>query len=133
AGRRSAYAATLAATGRTLLKILDRDMRKHLLGLMLLAGLTACTPDGQTGRLEATAAGSEGGSRVPATSISQSSLAEDRGSAKSFASLPDRGELLSYGGGRKIRESGAYSYHPVMISETHALNSVGGGDLVLQM
>src|SRR5690606_37199076 len=43
----------------------------------------------------------------------------------------DRGELLSYGGARKTRQSGAYTYHPVALSEAHALNAIGSGEMVV--
>ncbi|MDH5835450.1 reprolysin-like metallopeptidase [Luteimonas kalidii] len=105
-------------------------MRKHLLGLMLVAGLAGCTSESDSDPAAAA---------VPKTADSPASgslptgesLAALRGSPTSFASLPDRGELLSYGGARKSRQSGAYTYHPVALSEAHALNAIGSGELVL--
>lgn len=104
-------------------------MRKHLLGLVLIAGLGACTSDERSGS-------PAGGDSVDAMSSvapmpTPASLAAARGSVQHFASLPDRGELLSYGGIRKARQSGAYTYHPVSISEAHALNAIGNGRLVV--
>lgn len=105
-------------------------MRKHLLGLMLIAGLAGCTSESDSdpaGVASTEAVDAPDGSIVP----TGASLAVQRGSAASFASLPDRGELMAYGGARKSRQSGAYTYHPVAISEAHALNAIGRGELVV--
>lgn len=120
-----AYAATLPAQAGNSLYFLDRDMRKHLLGLMLIAGLAGCTSESDpTAPLASVDDALQGASSAVPT---QASLAAARGSLKSFASLPDRGELVAYGDGvRKVRRSGAYTYHPVAISEAHALNAIGG-------
>lgn len=49
-----------------------------------------------------------------------------------FASLPDRGVLVRYAPSG-TRESGAYTWHPIQLSEDHALSSVAGrGDIQLQ-
>jgi len=105
-------------------------MRKHLLGLMLIAGLAGCTSESDSdlaGTSDATARMGVATSGAP----TPASLAALRGATTNFASLPDRGELLSYGGARKARQSGAYTYHPVAISEAHALNAVGGGEMIV--
>src|SRR5690606_380672 len=88
----------------------DRDMRKHLLGLMLVAGLAGCTSESDSGR--DTALGAAALQETAVAGPTGSSLAALRGSSTSFASLPDRGELMAYGGARKSRQSGAYTYHP---------------------
>ncbi|WP_202844382.1 FG-GAP-like repeat-containing protein [Luteimonas saliphila] len=104
-------------------------MRKHLLGLVLIAALAGCTSESDSGRDTALGAVAP---REPVTDVPTApSLAALRGSSASFASLPDRGELLSYGGARKSRQSGAYTYHPVAISEAHALNAIGSGEMVV--
>ena len=103
-------------------------MRKHLLGLMLVAAITGCSSEsdvalpGKAGEV----AGANGAAPPTATS-----LAANRGSTTAFASLPDRGELLAYGGARKVRTEGAYTWHPVSLSEDHALNSIGTGRMVV--
>jgi hypothetical protein len=105
-------------------------MRKHLLGLMLIAGLAGCTSESDSDLTDVAsnkAVDAPDGGMVP----TGASLAAQRGSAASFASLPDRGELMAYGGVRKSRQSGAYTYHPVAISEAHALNAIGRGELVV--
>lgn len=109
-------------------------MRKHLLGLVLAAGLAGCgLESGPNGPGLASDKERPATSTVAEGLLTPEGLAQSRGSSKSFASLPDRGELVSYGGGRKTRKSGAYTYHPVAISEEHALNAVAGSDLVLQL
>ncbi|WP_158636521.1 FG-GAP-like repeat-containing protein [Luteimonas marina] len=107
-------------------------MRKHLLGLTLIAGLAGCTSEFDSDRTEASSPVAKAEASA-AADLTPESLATLRGSSTSFASLPDRGELLSYGGGRKARQSGAYSYHPVAISEAHALNAIGKGEMVVTM
>lgn len=102
-------------------------MRKHLLGLMLVAGLAGCSSEPDT--IPSANAGREATDVAP----TQASLAKLRAAGTSFAALPDRGELLSYGGARKVRQSGAYTYHPVAISEAHALNAIGNGEMVVNM
>src|SRR5690606_2629312 len=107
-----------------------RDMRKHLLGLMILAGLAGCSSD--HGSDPAVSAAEALSTESFASGIpTDESLAAVRGSAHSFASLPDRGELLAYGGARTSRKSGAYTYHPVALSEAHALNAIGSGEMVV--
>lgn len=106
-------------------------MRKDLLGLLLIGGLAGCTSQWDTDRAEASSA-------APAASRAETGLAvavptASRGSLSSFASLPDRGELLQYASDRKVRKSGAYTFHPVSISEAHALNAIAGGDMRINM
>src|SRR5690606_5033086 len=95
--------------GRGLTHLWNRDMRRHVLGLMLIAGMAGCTSESDIATADKsgdiTAAGPD--SAAPTASLAT------RGSASSFASLPDRGELLSYGGVRKARTEGAYTWHPV--------------------
>lgn len=49
----------------------------------------------------------------------------------SFASLPDRGELLAYDHVRRAKQSGAYTAYPVTLSEEHALRAMRSGELVV--
>ena len=105
-------------------------MRKELLGLLLIGGLAGCTSQWDTDRVEASrssAAAKADSAPTPAK------LVADRGSQRSFASLPDRGELLQYAKDRKARKSGAYTYHPVAISEAHALNAIAKGGMRINM
>lgn len=49
---------------------------------------------------------------------------------RSAAALIDRGEILAYGAGA-ARRDGAYTWHPVEVSEAHALAAISGGALSL--
>lgn len=105
-------------------------MRKHLLGWMLIAGLAACTSDTEPNSFASAPVADPSASPVPGTAAGAALPGRAAGST-SFASLPDRGELLAYGGARKSRQSGAYHYHPVALSEEHALNAIASGEMVL--
>ena len=48
-----------------------------------------------------------------------------------FAALPDRGELLRYDQHRPLARQGAYTWHPVELSEAHALRAVGSGEMAI--
>lgn len=62
----------------------------------------------------------------------QSSDAAIRGAATDrVASLPDHGVLLEFAGRNAVRK-GAYTLHPVDVSEEHALRSIGTGQMVLR-
>ncbi|WP_417471455.1 FG-GAP-like repeat-containing protein [Luteimonas mephitis] len=54
-----------------------------------------------------------------------------RSPSLSFASLPDRGELLAYEKGRQTKRKGAYTAYPVAISEAHALHAMQSGEMVV--
>ena len=106
-------------------------MRKELLGLLLIGGLAGCTSQWDTDRAEAS---SRSSSAAKAESEqTPAKLIAERGPQRSFASLPDRGELLQYAKDRKVRKSGAYTYHPVAISEAHALNAIAKGGMRINM
>lgn len=45
---------------------------------------------------------------------------------RDVARLPDRGELIAYERGIPATRSRAYAWHPVEISEAHAINAIGG-------
>lgn len=53
------------------------------------------------------------------------------GPMDSFASLPDRGDLVAYPQERVVRREGPYTWHRADISETHALNAIVDGVLSL--
>ena len=106
-------------------------MRKELLGLLLIGGLVGCTSQWDTDRAEASR--SSTAANKAASALTPAKLVAERGSQRSFASLPDRGELLQYAQDRKVRKSGAYTYHPVSISEAHALNAIAKGGMHVNM
>lgn len=45
--------------------------------------------------------------------------------------MPDRGDLIAYDRSRSPIRTKAYAWHPVQISEEHALRSISGGELVM--
>ena len=101
-------------------------MRKYLLGTALVAALTGCTADWEPGRPSSGAGSSEA---VPLP-VASGHLPRDP--AQGFASLPDQGVLIAYDRGRKATTAGAYTSHPVKISEAHAFNAIAKGEMVLQ-
>ncbi|MCR6663423.1 MAG: FG-GAP-like repeat-containing protein [Luteimonas sp.] len=105
-------------------------MRIYLAGIALFGLLSAgCTSDRDQSRAERTTeAGSE--STLKQQQYPTAAL-HARTEATNFASLPDRGELLRYPADREVRRSGAYTLHPVEISEDHALNAIASGELKL--
>ncbi len=104
-------------------------MRKELLGLLLVGGLAGCTSQWDTDRADTSGSSAASAETAP----TPAKLVAERGSQRSFASLPDRGELLQYAKDRKVRKSGAYTYHPVAISEAHALNAIAKGGMRINM
>lgn len=102
-------------------------MRIYLAGIILFGTLAAgCSSEWDPGR-DGTGKTSAGSTEPDAT-LPAATLAS-RGEPMGFASLPDRGELLNYSADRKIRRRGAYTSHPVEISEAHALNAIASGSL----
>lgn len=53
------------------------------------------------------------------------------GPGAGIASLPDRGSLIAYDRVRRIASNGPYTWYPVTLSETHALNGIRTGRLAL--
>jgi hypothetical protein len=97
-------------------------MRIYLTAGILLGLLAGCSSDQAPVASHATAAAAKT-APSPAFAFRSPSL--------SFASLPDRGELLAYEKGRPTKRSGAYTAYPVAISEAHALNAMQSGEMVV--
>jgi peptidyl-Asp metalloendopeptidase len=51
------------------------------------------------------------------------------GNRASYATLPDRGDLIGYPGQRVVRQQGAYTWHRADVSEAHALRAIVDGVL----
>lgn len=104
-------------------------MYKSVVGLILLTFLAGCTSDWDPGRRNSQAA------RQTAEftgAAKHAGRAEPAPRAGAFASLPDRGELLAYDRSRIARQRGAYTSHPIRLSEEHAFRaSQAGGELVV--
>lgn len=121
----------MASAGGLLHSVIERrvrDMRIYLAAIALTGTLlVGCSSDWDPAR-----AGKQKTS-VDATQESKRPVATlaTRRSTESFASLPDRGELLSYSKDREVRRSGAYTSYPVEISEEHALNAIAAGGIRL--
>ena len=99
--------------------------RTSLVGLFLLGLLAGCTSDWDPGRRASLVDAPRAGERS-----SPAATAAPR--AFSFAALPDRGELLAYDRSRAVRQRGAYTSHPIRLSEEHAFRaSQTGGELVV--
>lgn len=99
-------------------------MQKYIAGIVLLGSLVACTSDWDPERPVSSL-----DSRIDAE---QALSAVPRVQRAGFAALPDRGELLAYDRDREVRQSGAYTSHPIDLSEEHALRaSHEAGELVV--
>lgn len=99
-------------------------MRANLLAIGLLAGAIAgCTQDSVPNAAQTGSAGSQVAASSPLwrTSLHRSAV----------ASLPDRGELLAYERNANSIKRGATTWHPVRLSEDHALRAVATGALTL--
>lgn len=59
--------------------------------------------------------------------------AASRGPAAGLASAPDHGALFSYATASAPRVEGAYTLHPVRLSEAHALNAVARGEMIVPL
>lgn len=104
-------------------------MRIYLAGIVLFGFLAAgCSSDWDSNGTAAADPALRGDDGEPSVS---SATIDARRSSIGFASLPDRGELLSYSKDREQKRRGAYTSHPVEISEEHALNAIAAGGLRL--
>ena len=100
-------------------------MRIYLTAAISLGLLAGCSSglDSPEGRV-ANSAGSTSREQSVPPLIARSAMS-------SFASVPDRGELLAYEQGRSAKHSGAYTAYPVGISEAHALHAMQTGEMVV--
>jgi hypothetical protein len=94
------------------------------LAALLAAAGCAKAPAQHASASAATARGAA--TSLSAASPTQARLAADR----SFATLPDRGELLGYAT-RDVVHDGAYTWHRAGVSEIHALHAMANGHLRL--
>jgi hypothetical protein len=95
-------------------------MRKSLLAVAVVGGLLAgCSQDAS---MQRNAQGQQARS-------AQASIALARHGATSIASLPDRGSLLAYDRTQAPLRRGAYTWHPVQLSEAYALRAIADGSM----
>jgi hypothetical protein len=86
--------------------------------LVLLTALCGCAQQGDRNPRAQTA---------PAAPVAQAATVASR---HAFATLPDRGELVSYRAG-EVHRAGAYTWHRADLSEEHALHAIASGHLRL--
>lgn len=100
-------------------------MRANLLAIGLLAGTIAgCSQDSVPNAAQA----SRTDGQAAATSPLRATTSLHR---SAFASLPDRGELLAYERGATPLKRGASTWHPVRLSEDHALRAIATGAMTV--
>lgn len=101
-------------------------MRAYLLAIGVLAGTMAgCSQDPAPRPGDASRANAPPG----ALSFSLRTTALHR---SEVASLPDRGELLAYEAGTRPVKRGGATWHPVRLSEEHALRAIATGTLSVE-
>lgn len=98
------------------------QMFARVSGVLLLAGLCACTAGPQSPGDAAPAVGasaSQTGDEGPGQAVARARI----------GGLPDRGELTRATPGAAPRHHGSSTWHPVDVSEAHALAAIAGGTL----
>lgn len=111
-----------------------------LLTALAASVLAACAPQSSStdSAAAASAAAPAGGIETHGSPLAAMSagdalaaqLTESR-SGKAIAAYPDRGDLVGYDRVRTPQRNGGNTFHPVEVSEEHALASIGSGTLVL--
>ncbi|MCI4567638.1 FG-GAP-like repeat-containing protein [Lysobacter sp. CFH 32150] len=96
-------------------------------GLILCGLLAACAPNRDETQLHVEPSLADSGNARTASKAGATGGVQGR-----LASLPDRGELLAYDRSRSVRNDGAYAWHPVDLSEEHALRAIANGELVVR-
>ena len=95
-------------------------MRKSLLAVAVVGGLLAgCSQEASVQRQ----------AQSQSARSAQDSIAQARHGATSIASLPDRGNLLAYDRTQAPVRRGAYTWHPVQLSEAYALRAIADGSM----
>ncbi|MFD0739063.1 reprolysin-like metallopeptidase [Lysobacter koreensis] len=99
-------------------------MSKYLSASLLLLLCAGCAEDWRP---------RSAGSRDAAGQRAEGSIAPAQPQAesrrRSFASLPDKGNLVGYPKQRVVRHDGAYTWHRADISESHALRAIADGSM----
>lgn len=105
-------------------------MRHVLVSFALMGGLMAgCSlENGADPQRQAVAGGK--GSVIASARLDRTAVAGRAPS--SFASLPDGGRLLAKDGSRRPVKSGASTWHPVQVSEEHALRAIAAGGMTIE-
>ncbi|KGQ20814.1 hypothetical protein LF41_21 [Lysobacter dokdonensis DS-58] len=101
-------------------------MRLPLLLASAIA-LAACTAHDNASDANGKAAGVDATAAATSTATHAPSPLRDH-RARAIAALPDRGQLLAYTSTSAVSKS-AYTWHPIALSEAHALNAIASGTL----
>ncbi|TXH76619.1 MAG: hypothetical protein E6Q88_02510 [Lysobacteraceae bacterium] len=102
-------------------------MRKLLVSLTAAMVLGGCTSDWDSSRQVST----PDAAPPPTTGANQTPVAPPKRAG--YAAAPDRGSLFAYERDRQPVRNGAFTQHPVQLSEAHALNAaVPGGRIKMQ-
>jgi hypothetical protein len=96
----------------------------------LVLVLAGCSETGER-TAAAASAGAIGAEAFP-TSKHAAPVRVSLRAPRAFAGLPDRGELTRTDTARRVHREGAYAWHPVEMSEEHALNAITRGELVVR-
>lgn len=103
-------------------------MRASLIGILCLL-LVACSVDrGPANGQQALRGVDARSGSVPSIAVAAAPAARR---SIGIASLPDRGELVGYDRVRGSATHGAYTWHPVQLSEAHAIRAIAQGELRL--
>lgn len=97
-------------------------MKTRLGALAIAASLAACSGQGT----DPQPTGWQAQSLAPSASTDGlKSLSRDK--ARTLGAAPDKGELFTYGDKKAVKHQGAYTLHPVQLSEDHAIRGVATG------
>ena len=98
------------------------DMYTRTALAIFLLWFAGCTQNSTPGPGKGNQPGTIAGGMAVGSLPSRTPQARNR----SFADLPDRGDLVAYPERREVKRDGAYTWHQASLSEEHALRSVGG-------
>lgn len=105
---------------------------KKLLCLLIASMLCGCADDWSRGIEAGPAARTSrvviGASSVPHEAMATTQTPATR-AATGFANAPDRGGLVEYPASNLVRQTGAYTWHAVELSEEHALRAIATGEM----
>ncbi|UHQ22672.1 FG-GAP-like repeat-containing protein [Lysobacter sp. 5GHs7-4] len=96
-------------------------MRRSIFAVSVMLLMAGCSPAPQTGSAPS---GASPDLSTASAAIAAAPRIRDR---PGIAGLPDHGALVRYDRSTASQSRGAYTYHPIELSETHALNAATPG------